>query len=160
MPRRANGIAALLLLAVFSAHAIMGTLFCFGVVSGGLSWIVWIGVGVIAVHVALSVVTTCQMLCDEARPPSAKKKAHQLKKWVSGIAVGVIAVAHVLLGFESITWAVVTLLLDAVLATHICISAKSLVGDLGLAPNWRHAIRVVVVLTAIPVGTGIIFHSC
>lgn len=68
----------------------MGTLFC-GAFSDELNWAVWIGVGIIAVHVALSVGTTRQMLCDRSRPPSAKKKAHQLKKWVSGIAIGVIA---------------------------------------------------------------------
>lgn len=80
MLRRANGIASLLLLAVFSAHAVMGALFCWGAVSGEASWVVWVGVCIAVLHVALSIGTTRHMLHDEVRPPSAKKKAHQLKE--------------------------------------------------------------------------------
>lgn len=157
MFRWANGIAALLLLAVFSAHVIMGTLFCWGMFSDELNWAVWIGVGIIAVHVALSVGTTRQMLCDRSRPPSAKKKAHQLKKWVSGIAIGVIAAAHVLLDFGSVAWAIVALLIDVALATHVCISAKSLAKDLGLDAKSKYAVRVFAILVAFLAGTVIAF---
>lgn len=135
----------------------MGALFCWDMFSDGLSWVVWVGVGIIAVHMALSVGTTRQMLCDRSRPPSAKKKAHQLKKWVSGIAVGVIAVAHVLLDFGSVAWAIVALLLDVALATHVCISAKSLAKDLGLGSKSRYAVRVLAILVALLAGTMIVF---
>ena len=149
----------MLLLAVFSAHAIMGALFCWGMLSDELSWIVWVGVGVIAVHVALSVVTTCQMLCDEARPPSAKKKAHQIKKWVTGVLIGVVAVAHVLTVFETLLWSVIALALDVALVTHVCVCAKSLVKDLKLAPRWRYVIRVFVIAISIFVGLTIVEPS-
>lgn len=155
MLRRFNGIASLLLLAVYTAHAVMGTLFCWGVVSGEASGIVWIGVCVIALHVAQSIGTTRQMLDDKESPPSAKKKGHQAKKWVSGIAVGATAVAHALLTFGSMSWAVVTILLDVALATHICISVKSLVKDLGFASGLRYAIRVPTIAIALFVGLGI-----
>lgn len=135
----------------------MGTLFCWGMFSDELNWAVWIGVGIIAVHVALSVGTTRQMLCGRSRPPSAKKKAHQLKKWVSGIAIGVIAAAHVLLDFGSVAWAIVALLIDVALATHVCISAKSLAKDLGLGAKSKYAVRVFAILVAFLAGTVIAF---
>lgn len=155
MLRRANGIASLLLLAVFSAHAVMGALFCWGVVSGEASWVIWIGVCVVVLHVVLSIGTTRQMLHDEERLPSAKKKTHQSKKWGSGIAVGAIAVAHALLACGNAAWIIVALLLDVALATHICISAKSLVRDLGLASGLRYAIRVLAIVVAVFTGLGI-----
>lgn len=138
----------------------MGALFCLGVVSDGLSWIVWVGVGVIAVHVALSIGTTRQMLFEKSRLPSTKKKAHQLKKWVSGIAVGVVAAAHVLLIPGSASWVAVVLLLDAVLAAHTCVSAKSLVKDLGIASGFRHAIRALAVIAAILISAGVCISHC
>lgn len=156
MLRRVNGIAALLLLAVFSAHAIMGTLFCLGVVSEEASCFIWTGVCVVVLHVALSIGTTCQMFDDEMRPPSAKKKVHQLKKWVTGALVGVVAVAHVFAIFETRPWSVIALALDVVLAAHVCVSAKSLVKDLGLAPNQRYAIRVFTIAIAVLVGLALI----
>ena len=155
MLRRANSIIALLLLAVFAAHAIMGTLFCWRMLSDELSWVVWVGIGITAVHVVLSVGTTRQMLCDKSRPPSAKKKAHQLKKWVSGIVVGTIAVAHALLIFGSTTWAIVSLLVDVSLAAHICISAKSLTKDLGFVSGFRYAIRALAVAIAMFASLGL-----
>ncbi len=155
MLRRANGIASLLLLAVLSAHAVMGALFCWGVVSGEVSWIVWAGVCVVVLHVVLSIGTTCQMLHDEERLPSAKKKTHQAKKWVSGIAVGAAAVPHALLAYGNAAWIIVAILLDAALATHICISVKSLVKDLGLASGLRYAIRVLTIVVAVFTGLGI-----
>lgn len=158
MLRRVNGIAALLLVVVFSAHAIMGTLFCWGVVADELSWIVWIGVGTLIVHVVLSVGTTRQMFHDETRPPSAKKKEHQLKKWATGIAVGVVAAAHVLLVVGGITWAIVALLLDVALAAHVCVSAKSLAKDLEFSPHSKFVIRVLIVLVALFGGIGVCLH--
>lgn len=155
MLRRANGIASLLLLALFAAHAIMGTLFCCGMFSGEASWVVWVGVCIVAVHFALSIGTTLQMLHDKARPPSLKKKWHQVKKWVSGIAVGTITIAHILLAYGNTTWAIVAILLDVALATHICISAKSLIKDLGFAPSLRYAIRILSVVVAAFAGLGI-----
>lgn len=152
MLRRANGIVALLLLVAFAAHAVMGTLFCLDAVSGEASWIVWAGVCIVVVHVALSVGTTRQMLHDEAKPPSAKKKEHQLKKWVSGALVGVFAVPHVLAIFETCLWYVIVLALDVALAVHVCVCAKSLAKDLRLAPNYRHAIRVFAIVIAAFVG--------
>lgn len=155
MLRRANGIVALLLLVAFAAHAVMGVLFCWGVVSGEASWIVWAGVCVVVLHVMLSICTTRQMLHDEERLPSAKKKTHQAKKWVSGIAVGAIAVAHALLACGNAAWIIVALLLDVALATHICISAKSLVKDLGLTSGLRYAIRTLTIVVAVFTGLGI-----
>lgn len=160
MLRRANGIAALLLLVAFAAHATMGTLFCWGMIPDEHSWVVWVGIGIIAVHVALSVGTTRQMLFDESRPPSANKKAHQLKKWVSGIAIGVIAAVHALLNFGSVAWAIAALLIDVALAAHVCISAKSLAKDLGLGPKSRYTVKVFAILVALLAGTVIAFCGC
>lgn len=152
MLRRANGIASLLLLTLFAAHAVMGALFYCGVFSGEASWVVWIGICIVAVHVALSVGTTLQMLHDKARPPSLKKKWHQAKKWISGVLVGVVGVAHVLTIVETRLWFVIVLALDVALAAHICVSAKSLVKDLRLAPNLRYVIRVFAIAIAALVG--------
>lgn|GEM_PF-4477619 len=146
----------MLLLAVFSAHAVMGALFCWGAVSGEASWVVWVGVCIAVLHVALSIGTTRHMLHDEVRPPSAKKKAHQLKKWISGVLVGVVCAAHVLTIFETRLWFVIVLTLDVALAAHVCVSAKSLVKDLRLAPNLRYVIRVFAIAIAALVGLAFI----
>lgn len=155
MLRRANGIVTLLLLVAFAAHAIMGALFCLGVVAGEANWVVWAGVCVIVLHVVLSIGTTRQMLFDETRPPSAKKKEHQLKKWATGVLIGAVAMAHVLAIFQSLLWSVIALALDITLVMHVCVCAKSLVKDLGLAPNWRHVIRFFVVAIFIFVGLAV-----
>ena len=99
------------------------------------------------------------MLCDEARPPSAKKKAHQIKKWVTGVLIGVVAVAHVLTVFETLLWSVIALALDVALVTHVCVCAKSLVKDLKLTPRWRYVIRVFVIAISIFVGLTVVEPS-
>ena len=65
-------------------------------------------------------------------------------------------VAHVLTVFETRLWFVIVLTLDVALAAHVCVSAKSLVRDLRLAPNLRYVIRVVAIAIAALVGLAFI----
>ena len=69
--------------------------------------------------------------------------------------MGASAVAHALLACGNAAWIIVALLLDVALATHICISAKSLVKDLGLASGLRYAIRALTIVVAVFTGLGI-----
>ena len=65
-------------------------------------------------------------------------------------------VAHVLTVFETRLWFVIVLTLDVALAAHVCVSSKSLVRDLRLAPNLRYVIRVVAIAIAALVGLAFI----
>lgn len=64
--------------------------------------------------------------------------------------------AHVLTIFETRLWFVIVLTLDVALAAHVCVSAKSLVKDLRLAPNLRYVIRVFAIAIAALVGLAFI----
>lgn len=153
--RRANGIATLVLMTVLAMHELAGALFINGVALGGARWLVWAGVVVIVVHVALSVGTTYRMLCDRVRPPSTKKKRHQVKKWVTGLAVAALVVVHMPVVASGASWSLIALLLDIALAVHLCVSAKSLVKDMGLASSMRFAVRAFAITVAAFAGIGI-----
>lgn len=156
--RRANGLAALLIAVFFACHEVIGALFVSGLVAGEVPWIVWLAVGIIVVHIVLSIGTMKQMIDDANRPPSEKKKRHQAKKWLTGLAVGVLAVAHAFAYFTTPAWAIIAILLDIALASHICVSAKSLAKDLRMPSNWRFAIRALAIAIGVLAGMAIIVN--
>lgn len=153
-----NGIVALLIAAIYACHEVMGALYASGWVAGDMPWIIWLAVGVIVIHVALSLGTTKQMLDDADRPPSRNKKWHQVKKWVTGITAGLLIAAHVLTDLAIPAWAIIAILLDIVLASHICVSAKSLVKDLGMPSSWRFVIRALAIAIGVFAGMTIIVN--
>lgn len=155
MLRCINGVTALMLIVMFLIHAGMGAFFVNGLVFGEVRWIAWVGIGIIALHGLLSIGTTWRMFNDRMRPPSAKKKEHQIKKWITGIIIGVITIAHVLVPFGTATWVFVALLLDGAGIVHICISSKSLVKDIKFPPQGKYVVRAVTILIAVLAGLGV-----
>ena len=163
--RTANGIAAAILCIIFLAHAILGSVkFAVPTFSGRFVWVVWIGVGILVAHVVMSVGTTVSMMTDKERPPSAKKKRHQLMKWLSGVAVLVVAVIHMLTNSGLVTGGAVpalsratTVLMAALICAlgwHMFTASKSLLKDLHV-PNhkrWRPALRAVLLAGCVVAG--------
>lgn len=158
MLRWSNGIVALLLAAFFACHEVIGALYCAGWITVKVPWFVWLAVGVIVVHIALSIGTTKQMLDDKERPPSQNKKQHQAKKWMTGIAVGLLIVVHVLTDFVTPAWAIIAILIDIALASHVCVSAKSLIKDLRMPSSWRFALRALAIAIGAFAGMALIIE--
>lgn len=157
MTRYINGIVSSLLIVVFVGHEISGGFLLHEPWFVGALWLVWAGIGI--VHILLSVKTTQEMFCDKVRPPSAKKKAHQVKKWITGVILGALAAVHVVARGDMASWIVIATLLVITLAVHLCISSKSLVKDLGLSTKCRFVFRVVVIVLAACVVFGVLVNT-
>lgn len=146
--RTANGIFASITCFIFLAHVVLGAWKFFDLsFEGKYVWMVWVGVGVLAVHIALSVGTTVSMLTDTKRPPSAKKKRHQLMKWITGVTLLAAALVHVSTTsaianggvVHELSWLEFALMLvvAAALAWHIFVASKSLLKDLHVPDHKR-----------------------
>ena len=147
--RTANGVAAALLCFIFLAHVILGAVkFADLSFDGKFVWVVWVGVGALAVHIALSIGTTVSMLTDTVRPPSDKKKRHQLMKWITGVTLLAAALVHVCTTsaianggvVEPLSWVGFALMiaLAAALTWHLLVASKSLLKDLHVPDHKRY----------------------
>ena len=156
--RRANAIVAALLAAFFLVHAGLAAAKICGVNLGEtFKFTVWIGVGIVVLHVILSLRTTQTMFADTERPPSTKKKQHQMLKWLTG---GVLLVA-VLFHFPSgegapTAYSMALIITVAALIWQICTGVKSLTRDLGISNTWRTAVRVVACAAAVVIVAALI----
>ena len=155
--RFANGIISALIVCFFIVHGLMGSLSSLFSLSSAAAWIVWIGMVFVAAHVVVSIVTSYQQMTDAEFPPSPRKKRHLVLKWTTGGLLLVMAGAHIacmrMFGAaaaqSSITAAIVTVALAAVLATHVCVGAKSLLTDLELSKGFMKPLRVVVIVLVV-----------
>ncbi|MBP3866956.1 MAG: hypothetical protein J6D25_04020 [Eggerthellaceae bacterium] len=153
--RFANGIVSALIVVFFLAHGLLGS-FAFALPSAHpLLWVVWVGVGFVVLHVALSVVTSYQQLSDREFPPSARKKRHLALKWATGGLLAASIVAHiacmrvpVLVIAAPFLPKLSTVVLSAVLAWHISVGMKSLLKDIGLSKQLMTPLRVLVCMLA------------
>ena len=142
--RWANGIVSAIIAVLFLAHALLGSAaMAFGYVSP-FAWVVWIGVGLIVLHVLLSVATSREQLVDQARPPSARKKRHLALKWVTGAILAVAAIVHVALPKSTLAASLLMLVVVVALAVHVCVSAKSLLTDIGIDKRYKMLVRIIV----------------
>ena len=162
--RTANGVVAAALCVIFAAHAILGSVkIANPAFSGRFVWVVWVGVGLVAVHIAMSIGTTVAMWRDTVRPPSNKKKRHQILKWVTGVAMLATAAAHMLTGFPSAAWtgAILMLGVAATLGWHMFVASKSLLKDLHVPHHkkWRPWLRAVLVAVCVAAGGIILFAA-
>lgn len=152
--RKVNAIAAGIIVVLFALHALLGTLkLSFAHMPSEYAALIWAGVVLVALHVVASIGTTAFMLTDKVHPASTAKKRHQLLKWVTGLLLAALAVAHVLLGFSA---RVVDVLLAAALAWHCYVGTKSLTRDLNLASQLRTPIRACVILIALGVTVSLV----
>lgn len=152
--RLANALVASVVAVFFLAHSTLGTAsFFVEGLSNSVPWLVWIMLGVVAVHVVASVAATALMLTDARRPPSSRKKRHFVLKWVTGALLALVIGMHVcclalpsFFFFPASQGKIPLLLLLAALAWHVGIATKSLARDLGISKKTRDAMRAAYVL--------------
>ena len=142
--RRANGVVSAIIMALFLVHAALGAASMVLGFAGALSWVVWAGVGLVVVHVALSIATSREQLTDRERPPSARKKRHLALKWATGAVLAAVAAAHVVLPKSDLVAALLMVVVAAALAVHLCVGAKSLLKDLRIDRRHKTALRVII----------------
>ena len=166
--RFANGIISALIVAFFAVHSFLGGLEALVSLPSPAPWIMWVGVGIVAVHVVTSVVTSYQQLSDAEFPPSTRKKRHLALKWVTGGLLAIAAGAHIVcvqtFGPDAVqvnvSVMVVVLLLVVVLCVHVWVGAKSLVTDLeqdkGLVRPFRACVCVFALVAVCLVVAGFV----
>lgn len=147
--RTINGIIAAVIAIVIIGHGIMGSLHVVFGFTSPFTWVVWIGVVLIGIHVAMSLLTSSQQLNDVERPPSRRKKAHLALKWATGGLLAIVAIVHIVLPKSLDATPYVIVAVSIVLAAHLCVCAKSLLSDLGFDKRWKWPFRVVVCLFAL-----------
>ncbi|MBQ6453011.1 MAG: hypothetical protein IJJ14_01480 [Coriobacteriales bacterium] len=142
---------ALSITLLFLAHACLGTLRQFWPnMPSSLEWLVWVGVGLIGLHVIIAAGTTYTMWTDTERPPSQRKRQHQIKKWVTGGILLLAIVFHQLWLGHGIWTQLIMAITAVALCVHLFTSMKSLTRDLGLSRTWRTPARsFVIVLTVL-----------
>ena len=146
--RLINGIIAAVITIVFLIHGALGSVSAVTGFTGSLSWVVWGAVILLMLHVAVSVVTSVQQLNDAERPPSRRKKAHLLLKWVTGGLLAIAAIAHIVLPKSMTVSAYVIIAVSIALAVHLCVAAKSWLADLSIDRRWKWPFRMVVCICA------------
>ena len=157
--RTANGIVAALLCVIFAAHAILGGVkIADPTFTGRFVWVVWVGVGLVAVHIIMSIGTTVSMWTDTVRPPSDKKKRHQIMKWVTGVALLAVAGIHMASGMPGSAWPMAALMLcvAAALGWHMFVASKSLLKDLHVPHHKKYRPYLQAALIAACVVAGVI----
>ena len=147
--RKVNGTVAGVLCLFFLVHGILGILWMSDAVPAELAFVIWAFFIIALAHGLLSIVTSRQMLHDAERPPSRRKKRHLVLKWVTGLALLLIACIHALLPQGAVLWPTVSILVALALAVHMYVGSRSLASDLGLPREIRIAFRLVAVIWAV-----------
>ena len=149
--RLINGFVSAFIVAFFFAHGTLGSALLTVGIRSSFAYLVWFGVALVFVHVAMSVVTSYQQLTDKVDPPSIRKKRHLALKWITGVVLLAFICIHVgclrMFGLASTqsmaTGALVIILLAITLAAHVCVGAKSLLKDIGASRRYRTLVRIV-----------------
>lgn len=154
--RKVNGAIAGVLCLFFLVHGILGILWTSGAINAELAFVIWAFFIAALVHGLLSIVTSRQMLHDAERPPSRRKKRHLVLKWVTGLALLLIACIHALLPEHATAWPYASILVTLALAMHMYVGGKSLTSDLALPHGMRIAFRLVAIVWAVFVCIGLL----
>ena len=160
--RKANGIVSAAIACFFLVHGLLGSLAPVAAFESPLRWVVWVGIGLVVVHVVLCVATSREQLTDAEFPPSARKKRHLVLKWATGGVLAVAACVHVAClripgAFAAFPWAsaVVAAVLAALLAWHVFVGMKSLIKDVGLPKDLIAPARVAICALAVVIGVAV-----
>lgn len=152
--RRVNAWLSVLVSVLFLLHSCMGA--AYFVLPGMRTaprLLLWLGVLLILAHIVASIITTNQMLTDTVRPPSARKKRHQLKKWVTGVLFVLAAGVHIGAQANGVLQGASAVLLMAVvsvlLCVHLCTGVKSLTRDMALSPSLRWPLRLLAIAVSV-----------
>lgn len=151
-----NGIVSAIVVCLFLAHAIVGSLLPFVALPHLPLWLLWAGIVAVAIHVLLCVATSYEQLTDTVRPPSSKKKQHLVLKWVTGCILAALAAFHIIriqdvgpaAALHSPLGTAATIALVGALTSHIWTGSKSLLKDLNIDRRFRNALRVTVCIIA------------
>lgn len=154
--RKVNGAIAGVLCLFFLVHGILGILWTSGAINAELAFVIWAFFIAALVHGLLSIVTSRQMLHDAERPPSRRKKRHLVLKWVTGLALLLIACIHARSQSMATAWPYASILVTIALAMHMYVGGKSLTSDLGLPHGMRIAFRLVAIVWAVFVCIGLL----
>ena len=127
--RKVNGAIAGVLCLFFLVHGILGILWTSGAINAELAFVIWAFFIAALVHGLLSIVTSRQMLHDAERPPSRRKKRHLVLKWVTGLALLLIACVHALLPEHAAAWPSVSILVALVVGHEDCLLYTSDAAD-------------------------------
>ena len=151
--RVSNAITAAFLACYFLLHALLGTIEIASQWRGAFEWAVWIGVGVIGVHIALSIATTVSMFTDKVRPASPRKRQHQMLKWMTGIALLICIFMHIAsrgidVDAPRFTDAATAVIVLAALVWHFFVGVKSFTHDLRISSKLRTPARAIVAVAA------------
>lgn len=146
--RKVNGAIAGVLCLFFLVHGVLGILWTSAAVTMGLAFVIWAFFIVVLVHGLLSIVTSRQMLHDAKRPPSRRKKQHLALKWVTGVALLLVACIHALLPESTIFWPYASIFVTCALAVHMYVGSRSLASDLELPFGARLACRSMAIIWA------------
>lgn len=148
--RRVNAVLAIVLVAFFFAHAILGGASLTLISAEAPVAVVWTFIGVAGIHVILCVATSYFMLTDVVRPPSDKKKRHLWIKWGSGALLAAAGMFHALRDETSSSLFLIVVL--GLLTWHALVGCKSLVRDLRLPRTWKNPLRAAVIALCICAG--------
>lgn len=162
--RLVNGVISAFIVVFFVAHSLLGSLEAHIPLASPPALVMWAGIAIVGAHVIASVVTSHEQLTDAVFPPSKRKKRHLALKWITGSALLIVIVAHIIcirtFGAAAVqtssTAILVTLALVAVLAIHIWVGAKSLITDLGLNKGLVKPFRAIVCVLAVVIGCIVI----
>lgn len=154
--RKVNGAVAGVLCLFFLVHGVLGILWTSAAVTMELAFVIWAFFIVALVHGLLSIVTSRQMVHDAERPPSRRKKRHLALKWMTGVALLLVACIHALLPESTIFWPYASILVTCAFAVHMYVGGKSLASDLGLPHGMRIAFRLVAIIWAVIVCIGLL----
>lgn len=143
------GVAALLVVA-FLGHALFASAAGADAASRAPYPLLYCLLALAAVHIGLSVATTLLMWNDSVRPPSEKKKRHQVLKWMTGAVVLAVLCVHVVhpAVVPAVTWAVSAVLLAA-FVWHGWTGMKSLARDLRVPGKAKVPLRIALVALAL-----------
>lgn len=154
--RKVNGAVAGVLCLFFLVHGVLGILWTSATVTMELAFVIWAFFIVALVHGLLSIVTSRQMLHDAERPPNRRKKRHFVLKWVTGLALLLVACIHALLPEHAAAWSSVSILVALAFAVHMYVGEKSLASDLGLPRGMCISFRLVAIVWAAIVCIGLL----
>lgn len=148
--RRANAVAAAVLVVAFLGHALVAAFAgSAGAASAPLVLLRCL-LGLALVHVGLSVATTVYMMKDAVRPPSARKRRHQWLKWASGCVLLAALALHVLRPLLPVIFDVpLSLAVLAALVWHGWMGMKSLAHDLRLPKGAKKPLRAALCALAV-----------
>ena len=152
---------SLCLIGALALHAIGNSLRMGGIDAPAFELLAWAGAVVALAHVALCVATSAAMLTDTQRPPSARKRQHLVVKWVTGIALGLVAGLHIAasqgalggvlaaLSGSGVTARLLILAVVVAMGMHLWTGARSLLKDVDLPRAWKPYVRGAIVVVTL-----------